>query len=63
MMPFQVVEKPGFLKIMKVAAPLYKVPSRKFFSKNEIPKMYTEVRAQGQKQVSEGVWFSATTDV
>ncbi len=63
LMPFQVVEKPGFFKLMKIAAPLYKVPSRKLFSKNEIPKMYTEVRAHVQKQVSEGVWFSATTDV
>ena len=35
MMPFQVVEMPGFLRMMKVAVPHYKVPSRTFFSKTD----------------------------
>lgn len=63
MMPFQVVEKSGFLNLMRKAAPLYNVPSRVYFSSKEIPKMYSEVRATVEKKVSDGVWFSATTDL
>lgn len=62
MMPFRVVERPGFLKLMKKAAPLYKVPSRKYFSKTVIPQMYNEVKADITK-LTQGSWFAATTDI
>ncbi|XP_034540402.1 zinc finger BED domain-containing protein 1-like [Notolabrus celidotus] len=63
MMPFQIVEKPGFLHLMKKAVPQYKVPSRSYFSANKIPAMYKEVRASVEEQLAEGVWFGATTDL
>lgn len=49
MMFFQAVEKPVFLKLMRMAVPLYEVPSRKLFSKKLIPKVQVEVRAHVQK--------------
>ncbi|KAL0189899.1 hypothetical protein M9458_016998, partial [Cirrhinus mrigala] len=44
MIPIYTVAKPGFLKLMKTTVPLYKVPSQKFFSKTELPKMYKSKR-------------------
>lgn len=63
MMPFQIVEKPGFLKMMKTAAPLYKVPTRQFFSRTEVPRLYNEVKADVTKRVAQGTWYAATTDL
>jgi hypothetical protein len=45
MMPFQIVERPGFLRLMKVAVPHDNVPSRTLFSKTEIPNLYNQVKA------------------
>lgn len=36
-MPFQIVQRSGFVKVMKVAMPHYKVPSQTLFFKTEIP--------------------------
>lgn len=36
-MPFQIVQRSGFVKVMKVAMPPYKVPSQTLFFKTEIP--------------------------
>ena len=62
-MPFRVVERPGFLKLMKKAAPLYKVPKRKYFSKTVIPRMCNEVKADMTTKLTQGSWFAATTDI
>ncbi|XP_051800213.1 E3 SUMO-protein ligase ZBED1-like [Acanthochromis polyacanthus] len=63
MMPFQTVERPGFLNVMKVAVPHYKVPSRNHFSKTEIPKMYNDLKAEVAKSVTQGTYYAATTDI
>lgn len=54
MQPFRMVERPGFLRIMKVAVPHYKVPTSNYFSKIEIPKMYNAVRADVTKSLARG---------
>nr|XP_033484499.1 uncharacterized protein LOC117258104 [Epinephelus lanceolatus] len=63
MMPFQIVEKPGFLHLMKKAMPQYKVPTRNYFSSNKIPAMYKKVRGSVEEKLAEGEWFGATTDL
>ncbi|XP_068122242.1 E3 SUMO-protein ligase ZBED1-like [Hyperolius riggenbachi] len=63
MMPLRLVEKPGFLHLMKKAIPLYKVPSRTYFSSNEIPRMYKEVRSSVEQQLKEAMWYAVTTDL
>jgi hypothetical protein len=63
MMPFQIVESPGFLRLMKVAMPHYKVPSQTLFFKTEIPYLYNQVKADVGKSLVQGTWFAATTDL
>lgn len=63
MMPFRVVEKPGFLHLMKKAVPTHKVPSKMYFSTSEIPRIYNEIRGSVEEQLKEAVWISATTDL
>jgi hypothetical protein len=53
MTPFQIVERPGFPRL-KVAVPHYKVPSQALFSKTEIPNLYSEVKADVGKSLSQG---------
>ena len=61
MMPFQVVEKPGFKHLMQKTAPRYKLPSRVYFSDSEIPQRFEKVCATVQIKVSEGdLWTSRT---
>ncbi len=57
------VERPGFLRMMKVAVPHYKVPTRNYFSKIEILKMYNAVKADVKKSLAQGEFFAATTDL
>jgi len=61
MMPFQIVERPGFLRLMKVAVPHYKVPSRNFFTKTEKPQMFNN--ADVVQNLAQGTYFAATTDI
>jgi hypothetical protein len=63
MMPFQIVERPGFLRLMKDAVPHYEVPSRTFFVTPEIPNLYYQVKADVGKSLTQGTWFAATTDL
>jgi hypothetical protein len=43
-MPFNFVESVGFKELMSSVCPRYKVPSRKYFSDNLIPKVYLKVQ-------------------
>ena len=40
MLPVYTVEKPGFVNLLKQFDPQYELPSRKYFSKTAIPKLY-----------------------
>jgi hypothetical protein len=60
--PFSMVEDKGFQHLMKVAAPKYKLPSRKFFSKTAIPKLYDTCRAGLEKEIALQKSLSFTTD-
>lgn len=62
-MPFQIVEKPGFLKLMNKTAPQYNMPMRQFFSRTEIPRMYSEIKADVSRRLAQGTWYAATTDL
>ncbi len=45
MMPFRIVERPGFNALMKTVAPKYKIPRRQHFSEKEIPNMYLKLKS------------------
>ena len=44
MMPVSVVERPGFKEMVQKLDPRYEIPSRKYFSKNVLPSLYTATR-------------------
>lgn len=52
MMPFQMIKRPGFLRMIKVAVPNYKVPTRNYFSKTE----HSDVK----KSLAQGEFYIAT---
>lgn len=60
---FQAVERPGFLMFAKTAVPQYQVPTRHFFSGTEIPRMYSNIKAEVREQLGQANWFAATTDI
>ena len=63
MQPYQVVEKPGFKKMISKLDPKYQLPTRKYFSHNEIPRMYNEVVERVKEDISYIKYFAATTDL
>ncbi|XP_055909811.1 zinc finger BED domain-containing protein 4-like [Eupeodes corollae] len=62
MRPFNVVEGEGFLKLMKEAAPLYKVPSSTFF-KNKLAEKYDVTVLQYKNKIEKASDFCLTLDV
>ena len=63
MLPFRAVERPGFQKMLSTFEPKYELPSRKYFSKTGIPRLYNSIKGTVEKELSEMEFFSATTDL
>ena len=62
MMPIYSAEKEGFRQLLKSFDPRYELPSRKYFSKTAIPKLYAETREIVEADVKSAEFFAATTD-
>ena len=64
MQPYHTVERPGFRKRILKLNPCYQMPSRKYFSQQEIPRLYTKVKdTVVNPKLAEIEYFSATTDL
>ena len=64
MQPYYTVERPGFRKLIFKLNPRYHMPSRKYFSQQEIPRLYTKVKESVvNPKLAEIEYFSATTDL
>lgn len=63
MVPFQTVERSGFLDMVNTLDQRYVVPSRKYFSEVEIPKLHAEVRSQVEKELCDIQQYATTTDL
>ena len=64
MQPYYTVERPGFKKMVSKLNPLYKLPSRKHFSQQEIPRLYNLVKeTMVSPKLTQMDYFSATTDL
>ncbi|XP_038155642.1 E3 SUMO-protein ligase ZBED1-like [Cyprinodon tularosa] len=63
MLPLQSVEKEGFRRMVHKMDTRYKMPSRKYFSKTALPKMYDECRDGLQAKLSTVTFFASTTDM
>ena len=64
MQPLNTVERPGFRKLILKLNPRYNMLSRKFFSQQEIPCLYTKVKESVvDPKLAEVEYYSATTDL
>ena len=64
MQPLYTLEKPGFQKMIANLDPRYKLPSRKHFSQQEIPRLYNQVKETVvNPKLSQIDFFYGTTDL
>ncbi|XP_019858606.1 PREDICTED: zinc finger BED domain-containing protein 1-like [Amphimedon queenslandica] len=62
-LPLNLVEKPGFQKMIRNLDPKYDLPSRKYFSNIAIPKMYGQLKDTVTKDLENIHHFSCTSDL
>ena len=62
-MPFTTVEKPGFTRMLKVFDHCYEPPSRKYFSKTAVPRLYNITKEKVELELKSIKFFSSTTDL
>jgi hypothetical protein len=60
--PFSVLEDKGFRDVIKTAEPRYVMPSRKTFTNELIPQLYSETVAAVKSDMSNAVCIAVTTD-
>ena len=63
MLPVHTVEKEGFANLLKQFDPQYELPSRKYFTKTAIPKLYESTRESVLHNIKNLKSYSATTDI
>ncbi|CAI5682842.1 unnamed protein product [Oreochromis niloticus] len=63
MVPISTVEQEGFIQLLKTLDRRYQLPSRKYFTREALPKMYTEVRQSLAAQLTKVSHFALTTDM
>ena len=63
MQPLNIVEKPGFTYLVSKLDPKYELPSRKYFTLQEIPRLYSEVKDDLFAKLKDAEFFAATTDL
>ncbi len=61
--PISLVDGKGFSKLMKVAEPRFKIPSRTYFSQSVIPGQYIDLRRKVEAFLSTVKFCSITTDI
>ena len=57
------MRRKGFANLLKQFDPQYKLPSRKYFSKTAIPKLYESTRESVLHNIKNLKSYSATTDM
>ncbi|KAK0132046.1 Zinc finger BED domain-containing protein 1 [Merluccius polli] len=63
MLPLLTVEKEGFRRMIHKMDARYNMPSRKYFSKTALPKLYDECRDGLETTLSTVEFFASTTDM
>lgn len=63
MIPIYTVEKPSFKRLLQTLDPRYKMPSRKYFSEQVLPKMYSDVREKVTAKLNNVGRFSTSSDL
>ncbi|KAK2190879.1 hypothetical protein NP493_65g01022 [Ridgeia piscesae] len=62
-LPVYTVEKEGFKSLLEAFDPQYALPSRSYFSKTAITKLYNEVSGRLRDSLSNIDYYSCTTDL
>lgn len=62
-MPLAIVEKTGFLHLLKKIEPRYQPPSKHAMSRRHIPKLYDVTRQKVLDRLKTATTFAATTDM
>lgn len=62
MQPYSIVEDSGFREVIKAAEPRYILPSRKTFSTQIIPQLYSKTMELVKSDVNDAVSLAITTD-
>ena len=63
MQPLSVVENKGFMELMKVAEPRFKVPSRGYFTKTVIPSLFSRAKEHVKEMLKTARFLCITTDL
>ena len=61
--PLSIVSDVGFIKLLNMLEPRYKLPSRRYFTKNIIPQMKQSINLQIADLIKNVHYFSFTTDI
>ncbi|XP_042609782.1 zinc finger BED domain-containing protein 4-like [Cyprinus carpio] len=63
MVPVATVEQVGFQKLLKTMDPRYELPSRNYFAREALPKLYTEIRQSLADRLADVTHFALTSDM
>ncbi|XP_034040262.1 zinc finger BED domain-containing protein 1-like [Thalassophryne amazonica] len=63
MVPFQTVERRGFKTMIGAIEPRYELPSRKYFTETEMPRLYSELREKVERELCGLKYFATTADL
>ena len=61
--PFNIVEHTGFQRLMKLVAPNYVIPSRRYFSEKIIPNIYDKLACSISELLQDVTSISFTSDI
>ena len=61
--PFNIVEHIGFQRLMKLVAPSYEIPSRKYFSEKIIPNIYDKLSCSISELLQDITSISFSSDI
>jgi len=61
--PLSVVTDVGFIRLLQVVKPMYKMPSRKYFTDNVLPKIKESIDTKLAELLKDVEFLSLTTDI
>ncbi|KAM9456199.1 E3 SUMO-protein ligase ZBED1 [Clarias gariepinus] len=63
MLPFSIVEKPAFRRMLQTFDSQYELPGRTYASQTAIPQLYNSIKDDILNEIKDIQFFSATTDM
>ena len=61
--PFSIVEDQGFIEFIAHLQPHYLIPSRKYFTQDALPKLYSKIRGAIAEELDQAKLISFTSDL